>query len=748
MNNDEVLRQVWPVFSAEAREILQNIGRRVLSLEEGDASAETHEAVQRDAHSLKGMSGSLGLEDVVVLAHAVEDRLVASREAPALPHAAAEAILRALDAIEAALDASPAPGVVRVEALPERLAQLRACADPGTGGPDAPAEPAPEPASVVEAAAPAKPSPAPPAAGSPPPAPSPSGPPARPAGPAPARDEGAIRVPARILDQIGGAVEALSLVADATERRAQALVAVGEALQTAVVAARGAALDDPDALFPVLDRMLELAREVARHGLESQRDALRHKLETAAAREDLRQLRMVPISLALEPLRRAARDAASALGKEVALHLEGGELRLDRRIVEAVKDPLVHLVRNAVDHGLEAAEARAAAGKGPAGRIDVRVAPRGHRVAIQVTDDGAGLSAERIRRRAVERDLLPAEEAARLPDAEVFRLAFTPGFSTADRVTEISGRGVGLDVVQSAVTRLQGTVQVASTPGRGTTFELDLPLALSVTLGVLVRVEAARAAIPAEAVERVLRVRPEELGEIQGRIVATVGGKQLPFEELAEVLHLQDHPPPRDGAPRPALLLRMGDARLVLGIDEVLGERELVVRGLGRRGAGAPLLAGAALLEDGAIISVLNPAMLLGRSQPRSAPRPAGVARIVVADDSLTSRTAVKTILEVAGYTVIAAVDGEDAWRHIRMGGVDLVVTDCQMPRLDGLGLARRLKGDPALRATPLILVTSLDAPEDRRAGLEAGADAYVVKKDVQGGALLDLVRALLPARR
>jgi two-component system chemotaxis sensor kinase CheA len=734
VNREDVLRQVWPTFLGEARELVQALGARVLALEAGESSPELHEAVQRDAHSLKGMAGSLGLSDLVALAHAIEDVLVAARTGPALSHARADAILRTLDAIDAALERCPGPGDVTVPELPDRLAALRGSPPPAASAP------APAPASAGArpevTASPARP-PAPPeerASGSPPEQ--------RPG----AREDRTIRVAAGTVEQIGAFVESFALAHAAAERRAQAVAGAGEELQAIGLAIRAALGHDPQGAAAALDRLLEIARTLARHGAEAQRDALRHQLEAASAREDLRDLRLVPVSLALAPLRRAVRDAAGRLGKDVDLHLEGEDLRLDRRVVEAVKDPLVHLVRNAVDHGIEAADVRAAAGKARAGSVRIRVAPRGHRLSIQVADDGAGLSAERIRRRAVERGLLGAEHAARLPDADVLRLAFTPGFSTAERVTDVSGRGVGLDVVQNAVSRLQGSIDVSSTPGRGATFELDLPLTLSASLAVLVRVENERSAIPAEAVERVLRLPPREIGEVLDRRVVPVGGAQVPFEELGEILRPGGRAAGHDGLPRPALLLRLGGSRLALGVDEVLGEREIVVRGLGRRGARAALLAGAALLDDGAIVSVLNPAMLLGHHRAAPAPRGAtATARIVVADDSLTTRTAVKTILEIAGYTVVPACDGEDAWSRLARGDVDLVVSDVQMPRLDGLGLARRIKADPERRRIPVVLVTSLDSAEDRRAGLEAGADGYVVKQEVESGALLALVRALLP---
>jgi two-component system chemotaxis sensor kinase CheA len=735
---DDILRQIWPVFRAESRELIQTIASSVLSLEAGDPPPRLHETVQRHAHSLKGSAASVGVEDVVALAHAVEEALIAVQPLPRMPHATAEAILRTLDAMDSALEAAVQPGIVKMEGVEERVALLRASVP-------ARSAPAATPASAVSGSA------STPASAAAPPKSVPDAPPPAPPSPkrAPAEgDDRSIRVLASTIDQIGGYVESLALSHAAAEHRAHALLSVGLELQDAALVARASGTEDPQTVDTALGRIVDLAREVARHGAEAQREAMRQKLEAATVRDDLRDLRMIPISLALEPLRRTVRDAAERLEKPVELRFSGEDLRLDRRIVDAVKDPLVHLVRNAVDHGIESAPVRAAAGKPAKGRIEIRVLPRGHRVSVQVADDGAGLSVERIRDRAVQRGLLAAADAAQLSDQEVFRLAFTPGFSTADQVTSVSGRGVGLDVVQSAVSRLQGTIEVSSTPGRGATFELDLPLALSVTLAILVRLDDERAAIPAEAVERVLRLPPENVGLAADHRVARVGSAQVPFSPLRELLERSEGVPLDQGAPQAALLLKLGEKRMAVGVDEVLGERELVVRGLGRRGARAKLLAGAALLDDGAVVSVLNPAMLMGRLQPVRGSQSERLARVVVADDSLTSRAAVKAILEIAGYTVVPAGDGEEAWQHVIRGGVDLVVSDIQMPRLDGLALTRRIKGDPERGAIPVVLVTSMGAEEDRRAGLEAGADGYLVKKDVESGKLLDVVRMLLPGSR
>jgi len=401
-------------------------------------------------------------------------------------------------------------------------------------------------------------------------------------------------------------------------------------------------------------------------------------------------------------------------------------------------------VRNAADHGMEDPEARRAAGKPAQGRILVRIEPRGSRIGVVVEDDGRGIDLAAVRASAVRKGLLTAEVAARLPDAEVARIIFQPGFSTARAITEISGRGVGLDVVHATVLRLGGAVDVSSVLGRSTRFDLELPLTLAATAAILFRVGRDLAALSADAVERVLLLGPGDVGTVAGRATVEVSQAQVPFAWLSQLLGLA---PGRMAAKaQPALVLALGTQRAVVAVDEVLGQQEVVLGALGARAARATHLAGAAVLDDGRVVGVLNAAEVVRRIQPATL-RAQAVAstRLVVADDSLTTRTAMKALLELAGYQVTAAADGEEAFQIVRDQGAALVVSDVQMPRLDGLGLARRIKDDPRLRAIPVILVTSLDAPEDRAAGLAAGADGYLVKREVERGRLLDLVRQLLP---
>jgi two-component system, chemotaxis family, sensor kinase CheA len=706
------LRQIWPVFSAEAREYTQAIAAGALVLER-EADASLVEELQRAAHSLKGAAASLGFGDIERIAHAVEDCLGPASAGTALAPAAVQALLAAARAVDEALERGDAGGRPGVERIPDLLAAL--------GGPGADAAGAPAPEAVASSAS--------------------SGPPKRTPG------ERAVRVSAAAVDSVSRHVELLAVGQGRVEPRARRLLAIQAACDEALRAAAGEA-EELGVAPAGLERLRELLREIGALGREALHEAARQRVEAAALREDLRDLRMIPATAALEPLRRTAREAAGALGKEVVVALSGTDVKLDRHMVEELRPALVHLVRNAVDHGIEPAAARAAAGKPAAGTVRVEVEPRGSRVAVAVADDGAGVDRDRVRERAVRAGLVEAAAGAALDDAACLELLFRAGFTTADEVTSVSGRGVGLDVVRDVATRLQGTVTVESIVGEGTRFLLDVPLTLATTSGILLRLGGTLAAVPAEAVERVVRLARSDLGTVAGRASACIGEAQIPYAPLGQVLGMPRAAWSAPAAgPQPAIVLALGGERVVFGVDEVMGRQELVVSSLGRICAPVVHLAGAALLEDGSLVGVLNAAELLARARrvvaagAVEAPTP----RIVVADDSPTTRAAMKTILEIAGYTVAPAADGEEALQRLADAPCQLVVSDIQMPRLDGLALTRRIRADPRLRSLPVVLVTSLHSPEDRAAGLEAGADAYLVKGEVESGMLLEMVRRLLP---
>ncbi len=566
----------------------------------------------------------------------------------------------------------------------------------------------------------------------------------------------AVRVSVRTLESLGLQVEHLIAGRALQARRTDALrdlldnthdtiVQLERASSQLSLTGGGEALEPLRAgvagLRGMQKRIVELLKDATREGEQL-------NLVAQVVRDDLRDLRMVPALQVLEPLRRTVREVSARLSKQVELFVSGGDVRLDRRILDALKDPLLHLVRNAIDHGIESPEARRAAGKAEKGQLWVRVESRGTRIAVIVEDDGGGLSPAKVRATAIKRGLLTAEAAAKLSDAQAARLIFQPGFSTRDQVTETSGRGVGLDVVLATAQRLQGAVDVTYTEGQGTRFLIDLPLTLASALGLLVRVGTSVVAVPSDMVERVFRLAPEDVGTVAGRVVARVDDEQLVFLSLAEAVGLPRLPLALDnGKMQTVMLLALGKDRVVFAIDEVAGQQEIVVRALGPHLKGVAHLAGAAVLDDGRLVPVLNAPELLRAASPttRSATGEIRRPRILVCDDSLTTRFAMKSLLEIAGYPVVTASDGEEAWEVLERTPCQLVVSDWQMPRLDGVGLTRRIRSHPTLNRTPVILVTSLDSPEERAEGLEAGADGYLVKREVERGKLLDLVRQLLP---
>jgi two-component system chemotaxis sensor kinase CheA len=563
-------------------------------------------------------------------------------------------------------------------------------------------------------------------------------------------EERSVRVEATRLDAVAADVDQIVVGVSGRERRGrdldrmeQELRDATQLLRTGLAEARIRDDARPRALSDALDRLRALEAEFGSHARETRRESEREGLVAHGLRDLLQDLRMVPAQSALASLRPTVRDAAAKLGKKVRLVLTGGDVRLDRRVLDELKAPLLHLVRNGLDHGVELPEARAAAGKPEEATLEVRVEPRGDRVVFTVRDDGGGLSPDRLRAVAVQRGLMTAVEAGRLTDAEAARIAFQPGISTAPEITALSGRGVGLDVVADAVRRLGGTVEVSFERGRGTTFTLEAPLTISGTVGLLFRAAGGIALLPLDAVESVVIVRMGDVGTIAGQAFVTVEGAQVPYMSMAQVLGASEGPSATDITV--ALLVSFGGRRVALAVEEILGEHPMVVASLGRRLAAVRRLAGAAVLDDGHVVAVLQPGELVGAPRVQGGTKAQVRARVIVADDSLSTRAAAKTLLEIAGFAVMPAADGQEAFDLARENGCDLVVSDVQMPRMDGLELTRRLKQHPLLSRVPVILVTSLDAPEDRAAGLKAGADGYLVKREIARGGLLSLVRKLLP---
>jgi two-component system chemotaxis sensor kinase CheA len=477
------------------------------------------------------------------------------------------------------------------------------------------------------------------------------------------------------------------------------------------------------------------------------------KLLSDELQENVRRARMVPIAALFDPLPRMARDLARERGKEVAVHIEGAETEVDRLVLEAMRDPLIHLLRNAVDHGIELPEQREREDKARRGTVRVRALQKGHSIVLEVTDDGAGIDLDAVRRAAVRIGLLAPQEAAKLSAPNTLLLIFHSGLSTQDQVTDLSGRGIGLDVVRQNLERLHGVSQVETRPGQGTSFTLTLPLTLTTSQVLLVGVAGLTVAIPTTTVERILRVNAGKVGQIEGKPAITSHGRPLPLIPLRHILALpaSDSPRPSESS-FPVVMLGVAEQRVALRVDRLEGTQEVVVKSLGRQLRRVRNIAGATILGNGQVIMILNVADLIRSAQDTPstvAPLPLDdrappSRRVLVVDDSITTRTLEKNILENSGYRVLVATDGEEAWSLMQTEALDLVVSDIAMPRMDGFALTERIRDDERFRDLPVILVTSLESQQDRRRGLEVGADAYITKSTFDQQNLLDAMERLI----
>jgi two-component system chemotaxis sensor kinase CheA len=459
---------------------------------------------------------------------------------------------------------------------------------------------------------------------------------------------------------------------------------------------------------------------------------------------------MVPVSGVFRKHVRTVRDLAANLGKRARLELEGDDTELDKLLVEALDEPLMHLVRNAVDHGLEVPDKRAAANKPAEGVVKLIAAHRGNQVEIRVSDDGRGLDPDKLKAKAREKGLITEAEADGMDDRTARELIFRAGFSTAATVSEVSGRGVGIDVVrQTIVTRLKGTIDVESTIGQGSAFVLKLPLTLAIIQVVVARAGGETFAIPLDVVQRVLSVPPSEVALVGDREVCVVRGKHVPLIRLDVVLEL-------DAAHEGDLqlvLVEQGGVTYALVCEHLLGKREIVIKSLGKLLAGVPCVAGATLLGD-RVALILDVPAVIQRALARPAGAPRRVARasqsgaaastqILLVEDSDIVRESLRRILADAGYLVTVAIDGAHGLELARSRRFDLISTDVMMPRMDGYELTRALRAMPEYANTPIVMVTSMGERIDRVRGFDAGVDEYITKPHDRTQ-LLRAVRKLL----
>ncbi len=471
--------------------------------------------------------------------------------------------------------------------------------------------------------------------------------------------------------------------------------------------------------------------------------------------EDMKTVSLLPFSSVLEIMPKIVRDLSHDQGKEARFASFGGELEMDKRILDELREPLIHLVRNCVDHGIEKSEARTAQKKPPAGTINIEVKHRdGKTVEVAVSDDGQGIDQAAVRNSAIKSGVLSRGEADALNDEQTLELMFRSGVTTSPLITDISGRGLGLAIVREHVEKLGGTVFCESTVGQGTMFRMLLPLTLATFRGVLVRVADSQYVIPTFGLERTVRVQQDEIKTVENRETIVFDGRTVPFVPLRAVLEL-----PPEGknsevrAVTHAAVLGTGGYRIAFEVDEVLGEQEVLVKDLGRQLRRVRNISGATVLGTGKVVLILNISDLLktavrisstARPIARAEEVPLERKSLLVVEDSITSRTLLKNILEASGYDVQTAVDGVDALTKIKTGTFDLVISDVDMPRMNGFDLTAKIRADKKLADMPIVLVTALESRDDRERGVEVGANAYIVKSSFDKSNLLEAIKRLI----
>lgn len=471
--------------------------------------------------------------------------------------------------------------------------------------------------------------------------------------------------------------------------------------------------------------------------------------------DDMKTVLMLPFSTLFKILPKVVRDLSRDQGKEVELLLRGSTIEVDRRILEEMKDPLIHIIRNCIDHGLEKPEERKKLKKSTLGTITITVSQMsGNKVEILINDDGKGIDPERVKQVAIKKGIISAHEAEDLSDQQCISLIFQSDISTSRIITDISGRGLGLAIVREKVEKLGGVVSIETKKQTGTTFKIVLPVTLATFRGILVEVETQVFVVPTNIVERVIRIKESDIKTIENRETITVDNKVVSLVKLGDVLQINRKATLSSYTDSmQVLIIGKGNNQIGFMVDKVLSEQEVLVKNLGKQLTRVRNIAGASILGSGKVVPILNISDLLksalkisasSLSMAKKEAKSVTQRSILIAEDSITSRTLLKNILESAGYRVRATVDGVDALTALRSEEFDLVVSDIEMPRMNGFDLVQKIRSEKKTAELPVVLVTALESREDRERGIDVGANAYIVKRSFDQSNLLEVIEKLI----
>ena len=809
-DRDNVPAELLEVFNEEADDHLKSLYRALEEIEKDDASRELVQELRRAAHTLKGAAGAVGLRTITQIAHRMEDLLDRLYDEEIKPSPAQiKLIYQTTDALQ-----DLAAGTFDRDAMRQTVAELYVQYDQELHAVAEPLPPKAEPAKAEPAKA-NKPATQPAIKSQvPPPRAASMSAEALHQGPG-------LRVSLDRIDEVSRLVGELIINRSSLEQRMNSFRSFVEELQISLGRLRRIAqelethyevealggrwergnipasplpkedrwkamlptlpaslkisrnrLDEFDELefdryteFHLLARSLaEVTSDVGTVGNELKTltgdfDALLTRQSRLArdAQDRLTRVRMVPLATIADRVKRTIRMVSDQTGKNIQITLQGEHVELDKNVLEELAEPLMHLLRNAADHGIEFPEERVAAGKPEEATISIRAFPQGTQVILEVADDGRGIDAAKIRAKAVELGMLSPDEAEALSEEGCHKLIFEAGFSTAKELTEVSGRGVGMEIVREKIRQLKGTISIASTVGEGTVFTIRLPMTQAITRALLVRVEKQTFAVPMQAVVQILRVNPEAVERIGGEPVIQVAGETHPLQRMANRLGI---PSASDwGAMElqpmlPVVILGSGSSKVGFQIDGIQGARDIVVKTLGTHLGSVRGLLGATLLGDGTVVPILDPVVLVGDRQedapavrsvrPSSRGSQDRPLTVLVADDSVSVRRVMTNLIKSVGWTPVDAKDGRDALEvlHGLLVPPDVFLLDIEMPRMDGYELLSFLRSQDAYRHTPVIMVTSRAGEKHRTKAMDLGATGYLVKP-YQDETLLNLIRQL-----
>lgn len=712
---DDELREL---FKVESQEHIQALEKGLLRLEADPSDRAVLEEVFREAHSLKGSARMVGVRDIELISHRIEDILGSVRKGSAsVTSGLVDNICRALDGIKGLVSEAVTglPSGVEAGGIIEALEK---------GGSQKKKDDAQ--AGTAEDSA------------------------------AHSREFKieTVRVDTSRLDELATLTGELAVFKTRLHAR---LDGIDEATEAAAVILKES-LKGAAGQRNAAERIKALGKALSRLKEAAYEDTSRFDLMATGLDEGVKQLRLLPFSTLFNLFPRVVRDMAREAGKDATLTIEGGETGADKRIIEEMKDPLMHMLRNAIVHGIEDPAQRKASGKPPEGQITLRALRTETNIIIEVADNGRGLDMDEIRNAALKRRLVTEEALAGMDETGIKGLILASGFSTSSFVTEISGRGVGLDVVRASVDRLKGSIEAESTTGAGCTFRVRLPATLATAKMLIVEERGRRYAIPMDNVYTSAMARQEDIFLIEGREAVNHEGVCVSLARLSDILEIPavEKTPagarPKNGA-SPCVIISSGADRLGIVVDELVDEQEVVLRQGGGVLKRVRNVSGATILGSGEVCVILNPSDMIKTvhkrhakaiSRPEAPKGSGGKKTVLLVEDSITTRTQEKRILEGAGYDVVVAVDGLDAMSRISAQRFDAVVSDIMMPNMDGLALTARIRQDARYRDIPIVLVTTLASDEDKKRGLEAGANAYIPKPSFDQKIFIDTLTRLI----